>query len=89
MMLLGRKTAREKIASFLVETDQRSTPADSHVVRLPMNRGDIADYLCLSVETVSRVLVQLQHDGIVAILREGIELRDRAALRHLAGDLRE
>jgi CRP/FNR family nitrogen fixation transcriptional regulator len=83
MMRLGRKTATEKITSFLTEMDRRSTATDRRLVELPMNRGDIADYLGMSVETVSRILVQLQHDGIVVILRAGIQLRDRVALHDL------
>jgi CRP/FNR family transcriptional regulator, nitrogen fixation regulation protein len=87
MTLLGRKTAMEKIASFLAEMDHRSTPTDSRLVELPMNRGDIADNLGMFVETISRILAQLHHNGIVAILRAGIELRDRVALRDLAREL--
>ena len=88
MFLLGRKTATEKIASFLVDMDRRSTASNCRLVELPMNRADIADHLGMSVETVSRTLVHLQHNGIVAILRSGVELRDRVALRDLACESR-
>jgi CRP/FNR family nitrogen fixation transcriptional regulator len=84
MALLGRKTALEKIASFLLDMDRRSAPTEGRMVELPMNRADIADHLGLSIETVCRGLAQLQRQGAVAILRPGIELRDRAALRVLA-----
>jgi CRP/FNR family transcriptional regulator len=64
--------------------DHRWTATDNRLIELPMKRGDIADHLGMSVETVSRVLAQLQHDGIVAVSQSGIELRDRVALRNLA-----
>jgi CRP/FNR family nitrogen fixation transcriptional regulator len=84
MVLLGRKTATEKIASFLMEMDRRSTATRLRLVELPMSRVDIADHLSLTDETVCRILAHLQHDGIVAVLRSGIGVRDRVALRNLA-----
>ena len=83
-LLLGRKTAIEKIASFLLDVDRRSTTSGSRLVALPMNRTDIADYLGLSIETVCRNLAHLQRDGAVVILRSGIELCDRVALLDVA-----
>jgi CRP-like cAMP-binding protein len=84
MILLGRKTAVEKIASFLLDMDRRSPTANNRLVELPMSRTDIADHLGLSIETVCRNLVHLQHEGTVAIQRSGVELRDRSALLDLA-----
>jgi CRP/FNR family nitrogen fixation transcriptional regulator len=84
IVLLGRKTALERIASFLLEIDRHAASVDRHLVELPMSRTDIADYLGLSIETVCRNLAQLQREGTVAILRAGIELRDRATLLELA-----
>jgi CRP/FNR family transcriptional regulator, nitrogen fixation regulation protein len=85
MVLLDRKTSMEKIASFLWDMDHRSTPTEKNrFVELPMKQGDIADHLGMSIETVSRLRAQLHHGGIVAALRSGVELRDRAALRILA-----
>ena len=61
MLLLGRKTALERVAAFLLEMDRR-LPAEG-VMALPINRRDIADYLGLSLETVSRALSELHKKG--------------------------
>ena len=61
-MLLGRRTACEKVASFLLDAADRTT---GEFVTLPMGRQDMADYLGLTIETVSRMVTQLQADGIV------------------------
>ena len=60
MLLLGRKTALEKVSDFLIEMEQRS---GSGHINLPMTRSDIADYLGLTIETVSRVLGRMQDNG--------------------------
>lgn len=84
MILLGRKTAVERIASFLLEMKRRTTDTNGRLAELPMNRTDIADHLGLSIETVCRNLVNLQREGTVAIRRSGIELIDLPLLRELA-----
>jgi CRP/FNR family transcriptional regulator len=83
MLLLGRKTARERLASFLIE---RTDPATPHLIALPMTRIDIADYLGLTVETVSRNLTQLSVDGIITVSRSpaAIAIIDGARLRAMA-----
>lgn len=64
VLLLGRKTACERVASFLQDLVGKSS--DSCVVDLPMGRQDMADYLGLTIETVSRMLSQLQSGRIVS-----------------------
>jgi CRP/FNR family transcriptional regulator, anaerobic regulatory protein len=87
MLLLGRKTAREKVATFLVKLSQRSTRAGQPAspLPLPMSRADIADYLGLTIETVSRTFTQLKRDNIIGLPGAGyVLLQDEAALRELA-----
>jgi CRP/FNR family transcriptional regulator, nitrogen fixation regulation protein len=82
MLLLGRMTASERVASFLLEiSDRKDTP---HALDLPMSRNDIADYLGLTIETVCRVLSGFRRNGIIAIpMPYRIELRDREVLEAL------
>jgi CRP/FNR family transcriptional regulator len=69
MVLLGRKTAREKLASFLVMLSRRMARPGKRedVIALPMSRSDIADYLGLTIETVSRVFTQFRKEGLIEL----------------------
>ncbi len=81
MLLLGRKTASEKVASFLRLIAQR---VDDDDLTLPMVRADIADYLGLTMETVSRTLTQLRVDGVIQVDRAHIRIMRGAELDALA-----
>ena len=84
MLLLGRKTSLERVAAFLLEMDHRLAAAD--VMALPMCRRDIADYLGLTLETVSRALSCLHGKGILGFLgptQRQIVLLDRLRLAEL------
>lgn len=88
MMLLGRKTASERIATFLLEMAERLPQGRQDVLELPMSRTDMADHLGLTIETVCRVLAHLRRDGTLAIERNCITIRDNAALQQMASEPR-
>jgi len=80
--LLGRSSAVEKMAAFLLEWSAQSP--DRKLINLVMSRQDIADYLGLTVETVSRTLTQLKQEGLIHLLSaRQIRLTSIAALREM------
>jgi len=87
MLLLGRKTPVEKICSFLLNLSRRAerwSQPTSPVV-LPMSRGDIADYLGLTVETVSRTFTKLKGEGAIELPESSrVILADIERLEELA-----
>jgi CRP/FNR family transcriptional regulator len=94
MLLLGRKTAEEKVADFLYLLARRSVmrhcadhgAKEAASFELPLSRADIADYLGLTIETVSRQLTRLKTTGIIKLVNNRtIEVPDLAALGSLAG----
>lgn len=87
MLLLGRMTARERLASLLMGLSRRAVmhgrPAS--LVTLPMSRADIADFLGLTIETVSRTFTQFKREGLIAIPDPGqVVLVGEGSLRGLA-----
>jgi CRP/FNR family transcriptional regulator, nitrogen fixation regulation protein len=84
MLLLGRKNSLEKVAAFLLEMDKRLYATG--IVALPMSRRDIADYLGLTLETVSRAISRFHRSGLLQFIgtnQREISLRDRAGLESL------
>jgi CRP/FNR family transcriptional regulator len=93
MLLLGRKSADEKIASFLLALAERGDRGRADhpledIVHLPMSRQDMADYLGLTIETVSRTLTRFKRLGLIDLIgRQHVGLCQIARLRALADGL--
>ena len=87
-VLLGRKTATERLASFLLVLSERtelSNGVGAGMVRLPMSRSDIGDYLGLTKETVSRVISVLKRDRVIRLeTLEVVQILDRDRLEMLS-----
>ena len=82
MLLLGRKNAEERVASFLLQMADRESVEST--VELPMSRQDIADYLGLTIETVSRTFTRLEDEATIELpSSRRVQLCNRAALRRL------
>ena len=91
MLLLGRKTARERLASFLLLQSRQGAPCGRMRRRfsLPMTRSDIADYLGLTIETVSRTLTRLRSEGLIDIVSLAeVMVTNPVGLENVAGGLR-
>ncbi len=85
MLLLGRKTAEERVVSFLLAIYRKR--AKGAEIELPMSRQDMADYLGLTIETVSRMMTSLTRRGLIAAgARHVVALRKLSTLREIAGD---
>lgn len=87
MLLLGRKTARERVASFLLDLPDLDPirPPARNQIRLPMTRAEIADYLGVTIETVSRELSKLKTSGVIEMLSlKELHLKAPDRLRALA-----
>lgn len=87
MLLLGQKTATEKLASILLTTSERlrRNGQGDNPLWLPMTREDIGDYLGMTTETTSRVFTHLEQIGAIKRLREArIEFLDRQKLHDIA-----
>lgn len=87
MLLLGRMTAREKIAHFLLMISRRAEARQDppSPIAVPMSRLDMADYLGLTIETVSRTLTCMKKERLIALPSLGvIDLLDSDGLRRIA-----
>jgi len=83
LMMLGRQNAMERIASFLLEMAEQQGE-QSHI-ELPMTRSDIADYLGLTIETVSRAFSTLKRRGVIRLTGlRGVDIVQRQALTAMA-----
>jgi CRP/FNR family nitrogen fixation transcriptional regulator len=81
-LVLGRKGAGERVAAFLLQLTDRISK--SRELDLPMSRADIADYLALTIETVSRAFTQMERDRTIALpTSRHVVVRDRYALEML------
>ncbi len=85
-LVLGRLLANEKLAHFIVEFGSACARAGMEVqpLLLPMTRVDIADYLGLTVETVSRTFAELRRENLIRVLEHGVLVLDRRRLEELA-----
>jgi CRP/FNR family transcriptional regulator len=86
MVILGLRSAHEKVAAFLMGLHERWSRVDGSKVHvpLPMTRQDIGDFLGLTVETVSRMLTRLAREKAIIIVPDGVRLLDIARLEALA-----
>ena len=89
MLTLGRKTAAERVASFLLLVARHADPEERGEVsfEIPLSRTDIADFLGLTVETVSRQFTRLRKAGVISMeTSRSVMVADPATLRGAAGD---
>jgi len=88
MVLLGRRTADEKVATFLIALRERWRRLGGSLVTipLPMTRLDIADYLGLTLETVSRTISKFARSKMLLVVPDGVRLLDPTRIEALAAD---
>jgi CRP/FNR family nitrogen fixation transcriptional regulator len=86
LLIIGRITALEKVAAFLLSLDGRGSDRRGQV-DLPISRYDIADYLAVSVETVCRSITDLQQRGVIALTgKRTVKILNRGALEDRGGE---
>lgn len=88
MVLLGRRSADEKVASFLITMRDRliRLGASAVTIPLPMTRQDLADYLGLTLETVSRVISKFGRERVLLVVPDGIRILNPARLEELGAN---
>ncbi len=89
MLALGRKNAQERLAGFLIEVIERTLPARANgplSIEIPISRGEMADFLGLTIETVSRQLAKLRSAGVIEFSKgdRSCTVLDRAMLQQIA-----
>jgi CRP/FNR family transcriptional regulator, nitrogen fixation regulation protein len=85
IVMLGRRTAMERVAGLLLILAKRTGSEDDDLFDVPVSRHDMADYLGLTIETVCRAISDLKRNGIIAAPKlHQFQLRDAAALSRLA-----
>ncbi len=85
MFALGQKKAHERVCFLLQQLSDRQPPQQRHLIELVMTRQDIADYLGLTIETVSRAFSKLKKDGVIEVYSaHTVELLDTATLQAMA-----
>ncbi len=86
LLAMGQLKGEERIATFLLSLGNRLAKRgfSPRVFNLPMPRHDLANYLGLAVETLSRMLSHLQKQGVISVKQRNIEITDMTAIRILA-----
>lgn len=87
LLLMGKKKAEEKLATFILSISSRNTKRGFSATsfHLSMSRQDIGNYLGLTIETVSRVLKKLQQQGILAVNKRDVEILQLETLKGMVG----
>lgn len=87
LLLLGKRSADMRMAAFLINLSSRYSQRGYSASRfhLSMPRSDIANYLGITLETVSRLLTRLQKNGVIRVSQREVEITDMLALSELAG----
>ena len=87
MLLLGKKTADEKLATFLLSLSKRFQKRGFSATefQLSMSRSDIANHLGLAVETISRLFSRFQEEGLISVAGKTLSMNDIEKLRQLCG----
>ncbi len=91
LTLLGKKSAEERLAALIFSLSMRFKERgfSPNEFRLSMSRNDIADYLGLAVETVSRLFTRFQQQGLIDVQNKQVTIRDHDRLKELAGSSAE
>jgi CRP/FNR family transcriptional regulator len=85
--LIGRRTAEERVACFLLSMRARWAHVQglSITVELPMSRTDMADYLGLTIETVSRTISRMARSRVLLVVPDAVRILDLPRLQAMAG----